>query len=343
MNKNSKKKFVIIGMYQFVFLPDFKEMKPTILKLCVENGLLGIILLATEGLNGTVSGERTGVDALLSYLQSDARFQNLRYKESFSDKPLFRRIRVRLKREIVTMGVPDTDPTHLCGKRVDAKKWNELLEDASVITIDTRNTYEYDVGTFKNAISPNTERFRDFPKFVDTELDRQKNQRIAMFCTGGIRCEKATNYLIKKGFKDVYHLDGGILKYLETVDKKESLWRGECYVFDGRVTVDSNLASGSYVQCLACRRPLSEADCQSPLYEIGVSCHHCHGKFTAKKIVSLKERQRQYELAARRKMTSSDKPVIASKLVAKTMLSKVKEYPPVSNPVGVSEAWNFVF
>ena len=306
MNKNTKNQFVVIAMYHFVHLKDYKDMKTPLLKLCAENGLRGTILLANEGLNGAVSGGRAGVESLLSYLQSDPRFQTLQYKESFADTPPFRRLRVRLKREIVTMGVPDADPTSLSGKRVDAEKWNELLEDVSVITIDTRNTYEHEVGTFKNAISPGTERFRDFPKFVNTELDPQKHQRIAMFCTGGIRCEKATNYLIKKGFKDVYHLDGGILKYLETVDKKESLWRGECFVFDDRVTVDNNLASGSYVQCHACRRPLSEVDRQSPLYEIGVSCHHCYGKHKAKKIAGLKERQRQYEIAARRKNASSD-------------------------------------
>ena len=307
MNKNSKNQFVVIGMYHFVHLKDYKDMKPPLLKLCSENGLRGTILLAKEGLNGTISGGRAGVEVLLSYLKSDPRFQTLQHKESFSKTLPFRRMRVRLKREIVTMGVPDTDPTSLCGKRVDAEKWNELLEDPSVITIDTRNTYEHDVGTFKNAISPGTERFRDFPKFVNAELDPQEHQRVAMFCTGGIRCEKATNYLIKKGFKDVYHLDGGILKYLETVDKNKSLWRGECFVFDDRVTVDNKLASGSYVQCYACRRPLSEIDCQSPLYEKGVSCHHCHGKHKPKKIAGLKERQRQYEIADRRKRLSNDR------------------------------------
>ncbi|MGZ0190673.1 MAG: oxygen-dependent tRNA uridine(34) hydroxylase TrhO, partial [Alphaproteobacteria bacterium] len=236
-----------------------------------------------------------------SYLRTDPRFKTLRHKESYADKSPFRRMKVRLKREIVTMGVPDTDPGELCGERVDAKRWNELLQDPEVLTIDTRNAYECDIGTFENAISPNTETFREFPKFADAELDPKKHRKIAMFCTGGIRCEKATNYLMKQGFEEVYHLDGGILKYLETVDRQDSLWRGECFVFDDRIAVDANLAPGSYAQCHACRRPLSEADREAPQYQIGVSCHHCHGKTSAEKVSGLKERQRQFDLADHRK------------------------------------------
>jgi UPF0176 protein len=301
MNTQLENKIVVVAMYQFVRLDDFVDMKPLLLKLCGENSIVGTILLAREGLNGTIAGSRTGVDNLLTYLLSKPRFKTMHYKESFADTIPFRRLKVRLKREIVTMGVPDTDPGKLSGKRVDARQWNKLMMEPDVITVDTRNMYEHEVGTFENSISPETERFRDFPKFVDTNLDPQKHQRVAMFCTGGIRCEKASNYLLKKGFKEVYHLDGGILKYLETVDKKDSLWLGECFVFDGRVAVDEDLMPGSYVQCHACRRPLLVSDLQSPLYELGISCHHCHGKHGAKKIDGLKERQRQYELESHRK------------------------------------------
>jgi UPF0176 protein len=305
MTVQQENQLVVVAMYHFVGLDDFEEMKPPLQDLCVANGLMGTILLAREGLNGTIAGPREGIDTLLDYLRADSRFKSLRYKESYTDKPPFRRMKVRLKREIVTMGVPDTDPGRLCGERVDAKRWNELIQDPDVLTIDTRNEYEVDIGTFENAISPGTETFREFPKFVDTELDPQKHRKVAMFCTGGIRCEKATNYLMKQGFEEVYHLDGGILKYLETVDKEESLWRGECFVFDDRVAVDENLAPGSYAQCYACRRPLSEADRESPLYEIGVSCPNCHGKHSAVKIAGLKERQRQIDMAKRRKEEDS--------------------------------------
>ncbi len=290
----------VAAMYHFVGLDDFAEMKAPLLEVCQANGVMGTILLAREGVNGTIAGSRAGIDAVLGYLRSDPRLAGLRHKESFADAPPFRRMKVRLKREIVTMGVPDTDPGELTGERVDAARWNALIQDPDVLTIDTRNDYECAIGTFENAISPNTGTFREFPKFADTELDPKKHRKIAMFCTGGIRCEKATNYLMKQGFEEVYHLDGGILKYLETVDPAESLWRGECFVFDDRVAVDANLAPGSYIQCYACRRPLSDADRASPQYELGVSCPLCHGQLSDAKIEGLKERQKQMELAERR-------------------------------------------
>lgn len=306
MSKKSENQIVVVAMYHFVQLDDYMDMKPLLLALCAENGLMGTILLAKEGLNGTIAGPRASIDILLAYLRADSRFEKFQYKESYTNRYPFRRMRVRLKREIVTMGVPDTDPNKLSGERVDAKRWNDLMLDPDVITIDTRNFYEHDIGTFENAISPATKTFRDFPNFVDSQLDPEKHQRVAMFCTGGIRCEKASNYMKKRGFKEVYHLDGGILKYLETVDKHESQWRGECFVFDDRVTVDKNLAPGSYVQCYGCRRPLSASDLRSVFYRAGVSCHHCHGIHKAEKILGLKERQRQHELAAHRKRALSD-------------------------------------
>jgi len=267
MSRQPENAAVVVAMYHFVDLDDFAALKPPLLDVCVANGLKGTILLAREGLNGTVSGSRTGIDALLAFLKADPRFETLRHKESYAEAAPFRRMKVRLKREIVTMGVPDTDPGALCGERVDAKRWNDLIQDPDVLTIDTRNAFECAIGTFENAISPNTTSFREFPNFVDTELDPKKHRKIAMFCTGGIRCEKATNYLMKQGFEEVYHLDGGILKYLETVDKDESLWRGECFVFDDRVAVDENLAPGDHTLCYGCRMPLSEADRASPHYQ----------------------------------------------------------------------------
>lgn len=304
MSTQLENKIVIATMYQFVQLDDFKEIKPLLIKMCSENNIKGTILLAQEGLNGTISGSRPGIDNLLAYLYSEPRFKTMQYKETFTDDSPFRRLKIRIKQEIVTMGIPETDPERLSGKRVDAEQWNKLIKDPHVIILDTRNIYEHEVGTFENAISPGTNRFRDFPKFVDAKLDAQKQQRIAMFCTGGIRCEKASNYLLKRGFKEVYHLDGGILRYLETVKKKDSLWHGECFVFDERVAVNKDLLPGSYIQCYACRRPLSISDLKSPLYEVGVSCHRCHGTHRAKKIEGLKERQRQYAMINRQKKLS---------------------------------------
>ncbi len=300
-NSQSQNSYVVVAMYHFVGLDDFEQMKPPLLALCRAQGLVGTILLAREGLNGTVAGPREGIDALLWHLMSDPRFATLRYKESYADSAPFRRMKVRLKREIVTMGVPDTDPGALTGERVDARRWNELIQDPDVLTIDTRNAYECEIGTFENAVSPDTGSFREFPDFVDRQLDPKKHTKVAMFCTGGIRCEKATNYLLRQGFKDVFHLDGGILKYLETVDRDENLWRGECFVFDERVTVDENLAPGSYLQCHACGWPLSEADRESEHYQVGVSCHRCHGSHSPDKQAGLEERQRQYDLADRRR------------------------------------------
>jgi UPF0176 protein len=301
MSNQLQSRIVVVSMYHFVQLDDFIDLKTPLLEMCVKNDLMGTILLAREGLNGTIAGTQGGVDKILSYLTSDPRLKNIGYKISYADISPFRRMKVRLKREIVTMGVPNTDPENLSGKRVSGKEWNKLLQDPEVIIIDTRNIYEYEVGTFKNAISPRIETFREFPKFVDTRLFSKKTLKIAMFCTGGIRCEKASNYMIKKGFKDVYHLDGGILQYLKTIDKKESLWQGECFVFDDRVTVNKELVPGSCILCHACRRPLTAHDLNSKYYEVGVSCHNCHGKHGNKKIIGLRERQRQFELAESRK------------------------------------------
>ncbi len=299
-HEKESKKIVVAAMYKFVHLPDFKVLREKLVQVCEKQSLKGTLLLAEEGINGTVAGGREGIDNLLCFLKQDSRFSDLEHKESFVSQMPFYRMKVRLKKEIVTMGVPDTDPNQLNGAKVDYKEWNELISDPDVLVIDTRNEYECEIGTFKNAISPNTKTFREFPEFVNNELGSDKNKKIAMFCTGGIRCEKATNYLLKQGYEDVYHLNGGILKYLEEVKQEENLWQGDCFVFDGRVAVDKNLEQGNYEQCFACRMPLSKEELQSEEYEKGISCPNCIASLTDEKYMRVSERQRQVELAEKR-------------------------------------------
>ena len=299
-NEIEPHKIVVTAMYKFVRLPDFKVLREKLIQVCEKQSLKGTLLLAEEGINGTVAGGREGIDNLLCFLKQDSRFSDLEHKESFVSQMPFYRMKVRLKKEIVTMGIPDTDPNQLNGAKVDHKEWNELISDPDVLVIDTRNEYECEIGTFKNAISPNTKTFKEFPEFVDNELGSDKYKKIAMFCTGGIRCEKATNYLLKQGYEDVYHLNGGILKYLEEVKDEDNLWQGDCFVFDGRVAVDKNLEEGNYEQCFACRMPLSKEELQSDKYEKGISCPHCIGSLTDEKYMRVSERQRQVELAENR-------------------------------------------
>ncbi len=299
-HETESQKIVVAAMYKFVHLPDFKVLREKLVQVCEKQSLKGTLLLAEEGINGTVAGGREGIDNLLCFLKQDSRFSDLEHKESFVSQMPFYRMKVRLKKEIVTMGVPDTDPNQLNGAKVDYKEWNELISDPDVLVIDTRNEYECEIGTFKNAISPNTKTFREFPEFVNNELGSDKNKKIAMFCTGGIRCEKATNYLLKQGYEDVYHLNGGILKYLEEVKQEENLWQGDCFVFDGRVAVDKNLEQGNYEQCFACRMPLSKEELQSEEYEKGISCPYCIASLTDEKYMRVSERQRQVELAENR-------------------------------------------
>ena len=292
--------FVIAAMYCFVQLRDYQAMKEPLLAQCLAHKIKGTILLAEEGINATIAGNRQGIDNFLRFLRTDPRLAELTHKESHAHDAPFHRIKVKLKKEIVTMGIPDTDPAALSGTRVDAEQWNTLLADPNVLVIDTRNDYEHDIGTFSRAVSPQTETFRQFPAWVQDQLSPARDKKIAMFCTGGIRCEKATNYLLKQGFDEVYHLDGGILKYLETIPAENSLWHGECFVFDDRVAVDSNLQPGTHAQCFACRRPLSQADCESEHYQQGISCPHCIDKVSDDKKKRLNERQRQIELAKAR-------------------------------------------
>src|SRR5690606_24354431 len=246
------------------------------------------------------AGTREGVAAVLAWLRSDPRLRELDHKESYDTAIPFYRSKVKLKNEIVTMGVEGIDPRRKVGTHVEPKDWNALISAPDVLLIDTRNAYEVELGSFKGAVNPHTESFREFPDYVERNLDPAKHRKIAMFCTGGIRCEKSTAYLKERGFDEVYHLKGGILKYLEEVSEKASLWQGECFVFDNRVTVNHALEKGSYDQCHACRLPITDADKMSPLYERGVTCPRCHGKHSSEDLRNLRERQRQVELAVSR-------------------------------------------
>lgn len=295
---------VVAAFYKFVALPDFEALRPSLQTLCQKHGVLGTILLAKEGINGTVSGPREGLQTLMDYFAATPRFADIVPKFSFAETQAFHRMKVRLKNEIVSMGQPDIDPVGDVGAYVKPEQWNALIEDPDTLLIDTRNQYEVAIGTFEGAVDPETNSFREFPEWVDTYLadlkDDEKPKNIAMFCTGGIRCEKATAYLVGQGFDNIFHLEGGILKYLETVTEAESTWQGDCFVFDQRVSVKHGLAEGDYDMCHACRMPLTNAEKQSPDYEAGVSCSHCIASHDEADRERFRERQRQIKLARQR-------------------------------------------
>jgi UPF0176 protein len=287
---------VIATFYKFVSLPDFVELREPMLRYCQEQGIKGTILLALEGINGTIAGSRQAIDSVLAFLRADSRLKDLEHKESSAEVPPFERMKVRLKSEIVTLGLPEVDPNQQVGTYVSPQEWNELISDPEVIVIDTRNDYEVDIGSFKGAQNPQTKSFREFPDYVHQHLDPTKHKKVAMFCTGGIRCEKASSFMVAQGFEQVYHLKGGILKYLEEVPAAESLWEGECFVFDERVAVSHGLEEGSYELCLSCGRPISDEDKASPKYEPGISCPHCFDSLTEEKRVRQQEKWRQLQL-----------------------------------------------
>mgnify|MGYP006173867781 FL=1 len=292
--------YVVAALYKFVALPDYVALRDKLYQHLVLNKVKGTLLLAEEGINGTICGPREGVDAVKAWLDADGRFSGMSYKESLSDELAFYRTKVKLKKEIVTMGVEGIDPANIVGTYVKGDDWNQLISDPDTVLIDTRNDYEVAIGTFKNAVNPNTTTFREFPQWAADNLDKHKHKKVAMFCTGGIRCEKSTAYLKEQGFDEVYHLDGGILKYLEEMPQENSLWQGECFVFDQRVAVKHGLEQGSYDQCYACRMPLSAAEMASEHYVKGLSCPHCHDKTTDEQKAAFAERQRQVELAKQR-------------------------------------------
>ena len=296
--------YLTTAMYHFVSLPHFKTLREPLLQFCVSQEIRGTFLLADEGINGTVAGTEKSILELLNYLKTDplfeGHFKNLSHKESWSDKHPFYRMKVKLKKEIVTLGVPGVSPTKVVGQYVKPQDWNKIISDPEVVLIDTRNDYEYAIGSFKNAINPETQTFREFPEFVKTHFDPKKHKKVAMFCTGGIRCEKASSFMMSEGFSEVYHLEGGILKYLEEVKPEESLWQGECFVFDQRVAIKHGLEVGDYDQCYACRYPLSQDDMKNEKYTPGISCPHCFDHHTPEKLKSLTERQKQVILAKER-------------------------------------------
>jgi UPF0176 protein len=292
--------FLVAALYKFVTLPDYKKMQQPLLDVCNDNGIKGTILLASEGINGTVAGTESGIGSLLKYLHSLSEFSDLIHKESRAAEMPFLRMKVRLKKEIVTMGVPGTDPKKIVGSYVKPEDWNALISDPNVVLVDTRNDYEVEIGTFKGAIDPKTINFRDFPKWVQNNKNILNKPKIAMFCTGGIRCEKSTAYMKEQGYEDVYHLEGGILKYLENVPQTESLWQGECFVFDNRISVKHGLDQGSYDQCYGCRWPITEEDKTANTYIKGVCCPRCFDKSDAQKKIRSAERQKQIDLAKKR-------------------------------------------
>lgn len=291
---------VVAALYRFTQLSDYEAIREPLLSFCQSQAIKGTLLLASEGINGTVAGSRQAIDALIAYLKSDPRLAELGHKESFCDTMPFYRMKVKLKKEIVTMGVEGIDPNMVVGTYVKPQDWNALISDPDVTLVDTRNDYEYDIGTFKGALNPQTTSFREFPAYVAENLDPKKHKKVAMFCTGGIRCEKSTALLKEQGFEEVYHLQGGILQYLEDVPKEESLWEGECFVFDNRVAVNHALEKGSYDQCHGCRHPITEEDKLSERYLQGVACPRCFEQLSDEQMARFKERQKQIELAKQR-------------------------------------------
>ena len=292
--------YIVAALYKFTALPDFAARKPALEAVCAQSGVKGTLLLAAEGVNGTIAGTREGIDAVLAHLRALPGCADLDHKESTADEMPFLRLKVRLKKEIVTMGVDGIDPNTTVGTYVAPEDWNALIADPDVVVIDTRNDYEVGIGTFEGAINPQTKAFRDFPDWFRRFQETNPKAKIAMFCTGGIRCEKSTAFLKSEGIDDVYHLKGGILKYLETVPEDESKWQGECFVFDGRVSVGHGLRQGTYDQCFACRRPITEQDKASPSYVKGVSCPACINEYTDADKQRFAERQKQIRLARQR-------------------------------------------
>ncbi|MBL6906893.1 rhodanese-related sulfurtransferase [Luminiphilus sp.] len=290
----------VAALYRFVRLDDYESMREPLLNFCKERGVKGTLLLAHEGVNGTISGGKMAIADVLSYLRSDERLTDLDCKFSYHEERPFLRMKVKLKREIVTMGLAGVDPNQSVGRYASPEEWNELVDDPECLVIDTRNDYEVEIGSFRGAINPGTKSFRDFPAWVDENLDPQKHKKVAMFCTGGIRCEKSTSLLVSKGFDDVWHLKGGILNYLEQTPEASTRWEGECFVFDSRVAVNHQLEKGQYDQCFACRFPLDDAQKESPQYVPGVSCPRCHDAHSADQKKRFSERQRQMALSRQR-------------------------------------------
>ena len=298
----NKNEILVAALYKFVEIDDLLSLQSNLYEICEKNNIMGTILIANEGINGTISGKTNEINQTISLLKSDKRFTNIEIKYSSSDKQPFHRMKVRLKKEIVTIGLPEINPNKKVGTYVKPDDWNDLISDPNVVVIDARNKYETKIGSFQNALDPETSSFREFPDWVKKFKSSKENanKKIAMFCTGGIRCEKASSLMKEEGFEDVYHLQGGILKYLETIDRENSLWNGECFVFDQRVCLTDELEVGSYKMCFACRMPITEEEMQNEKYIEGISCIYCYDKTTKEKKERFGSRQKQILLAKER-------------------------------------------
>jgi UPF0176 protein len=320
--------YLTAAFYKFVNLPDFEALRAPLLALCEDNKVKGIILLASEGINSTIAGPEAGVHAVLASLRTDSRLADLQHKEAWSNKSPFHRMKVRLKREIVTMGVPEVSPTLMAGVYVKPEDWNALISDPEVVVVDTRNDYEVGIGTFTGSINPDIKSFAQLPAWAlaNPALNPPsgKKPKVAMFCTGGIRCEKSTAFMRAQGYDEVYHLEGGILKYLETVPEAQSLWEGQCFVFDERVSVGHGLVPGQHGLCRACRQPLNDDDLASPLFEAGVSCPKCHAHTLETQKNSARERQRQW---VRAKALGQQDPIGQRQAPPKTSSKKTPTSP----------------
>lgn len=287
--------FKVAALYRFITIENLPLLQAELKTLCDKNGICGTLLLAPEGINGTVAGSPAAIDTLMAFLQQRLEIDKGEIKYSHASEKPFMRMKVRLKKEIVTLRAPEANPAEKVGTYIEPQNWNALLGDPEVVLIDTRNKYETQIGIFKNAIDPEIDSFTEFKDFVREKMDPAKHKKVAMFCTGGIRCEKASSYMLAHGFENVYHLKGGILKYLETIPADESLWQGECFVFDKRVAVSHGLDEGSHGICYGCRYPLSEEMMRDASYEAGVSCRQCISALTPEKASALRMRHKQME------------------------------------------------
>ncbi len=296
MNNNQ---FTIISFYQFKDIHDPQKIQQILKELCFFLKIKGTILLAKEGINGTVAGSSSSITLITEKL-IDLNFNNLQFKESLYEYMPFNRLKIKIKKEIVTFDGNNYRVNHYTAKHIKSNRWNKLIKEKNTIVIDVRNNFENKIGTFKNSINPETKSFSEFKKYIDTKLAKYKDQKIALFCTGGIRCEKASSYMLTRGFKNLFQLDGGILKYLEEISKKESLWKGECFVFDNRVSIKNELSKGTYFLCHGCRLPISSKDMESKKYEEGVSCPNCFGKLSINKLKRLRERNKQIKISKKK-------------------------------------------
>lgn len=292
--------YIVAALYKFATLSNLDQMQADLQKLCDNHEICGTLLIAHEGINGTIAGSREGIDVVLHAIRRYPGLQDLEYKESAATEEPFYRMKVKIKKEIVTMGQPDIDPNHIVGTYLSPEEWNKVISDPETVLIDTRNDYEIKIGTFKNAINPHTETFREFPDYVQKNFDPAKHKKVAMFCTGGIRCEKASAYMKQMGFPEVYHLKGGILKYLEDMPEEKSLWQGDCFVFDQRVAVGHGLKLTDYELCPSCRHPIGDEERKSEKYIEGVTCPECFDTMSDDRKARSAERQKQIKLAETR-------------------------------------------